>query len=953
MMIPQPEPSSDGPAAAPASADLSHGNPIKDLLLDAIELAPEEREAFLASIDEDDADLGRRLRDLVSAWANATAALHDHSGAGPLAGHIASAAAATTASSRAAASPAPGDRIGSFILGEKIGEGAFGIVHRARQEFPVRRDLALKLLKPGMDSHAVIARFDAERQALARLAHPAIARIYDAGSTPDGRPFFAMDYVDGRPINDYCDDRRLPIPRRLELFLQLCDAVQHAHQKGIIHRDLKPSNVLVTDADGRPQPRVIDFGIAKAIDEPLTDVSMITLARQIIGTPRYMPPEQAGLDPGAVDTRSDVYSLGVMLYELLCGAVPVTDEQFRSAGLTGLHTLLSQGRFPRPSQRLADSPNHLERAAAHRSTTPERLRRALAGDLDWIAMKAIDPDPARRYPSAFALGRDVERAFSNEPVEARPPSAVYLARKFINRHRAPVAAASFAVLALVAGLVLSLSAFRQAAIDRDLARDAGIQAAAGRDAALQAEAHAARERDAAIAAREEAEASLAEAQGVTDFVVRMITAAEPTAMGRDVRVADLLDQAALELNAGFDGRPTTQARLHSVLAQVYRALGDWRSAETQMRLALAIREDIGESDTAAALSAMANLASMAYEKGDVEESIALSGDVLKRLRETLGPEDPFTIGAMGNHALMLASVGRLQEAFELEREVLDLNRTVHGPNHPRTIGATHNLGNSYARLGDLENAERLFQDALQRGRSALGDGAPETLIALESLATFYHRRGRNEEARPLLEEVVDRRMKVLGPDHPQTMLAVYNFGANALQMQDFERALPPLIDVLEHAPDILPVHHPVHAAALVNLITVCDHLGWSALTPEQAQRLVASIQAAEPDRLSIAQLNVFAYALAVAEPEELRDYDAAVALAQRVVTTAESIEDPFLFGYLDTLATCLYAAGRRDEALAAAERALELVPESDDASRAAIRENLERIEGEPASAADL
>jgi len=349
----------------------------------------------------------------------------------------------------------PGSSIGRYKLHDLIGEGGFGSVFLARQEHPVRRDVALKVIKLGMDTKQVIARFEAERQALAMMDHPNIARVFDAGATDNGRPYFVMELVEGVPITHYCDDRKLSIRERLELFVQVCQAVQHAHTKGIIHRDLKPSNVLVASQDGMPVPKVIDFGIAKAVSSRLTEITLFTEYHQLIGTPAYMSPEQAEMSETDIDTRSDIYSLGVLLYELLTGSTPFNAEALRSKGYAEIQRVVREVEPPRPSTRLGTMGTTTDTIAASRGTDPRRLAQMLRGELDCIVLKALEKDRTRRYETAAALALDVQRYLNDEPVLARPPSRAYRFRKLVQRNRLAFGTAVALTLTLVGGLGLS------------------------------------------------------------------------------------------------------------------------------------------------------------------------------------------------------------------------------------------------------------------------------------------------------------------------------------------------------------------------------------------------------------------------------------------------------------------------------------------------------------------
>jgi len=417
----------------------------EEVFSQALALPAEERAAFLDRACAGEAALRRSIEELLQA----------HLGAGSFLGATLAFAPESEPGRRAPGEGA-GERIGRYILIQKLGEGGAGVVYEAEQEEPVHRRVALKLMKPGTDSHAAIARFEAERQALALMEHPNIARVFDAGTTAGGRLFFVMELVRGVRITDYCDQNRLPPAARLQLFVQVCHAVQHAHQKGIIHRDLKPSNILVTLHDGVPVPKVIDFGIAKATQGRLTDHTLFTAFEQFIGTPAYMSPEQAELSGLDIDTRSDIYSLGVLLYELLTGRPPFDPKSLLQAGLDEIRRVIREVDPPKPSTNLSTlaAADRLT-VARRRGTEPARLSLLLRGDLDWIVMKALEKNRARRYETPTALAADITRHLRDEPVVASPPGSFYRLTKFIRRHRLGCAAAAAVALALVAGTVVS------------------------------------------------------------------------------------------------------------------------------------------------------------------------------------------------------------------------------------------------------------------------------------------------------------------------------------------------------------------------------------------------------------------------------------------------------------------------------------------------------------------
>ncbi len=501
-----------------------------------------------------------------------------------------------------------GGRIGPYKLLQKLGDGGMGTVYMAEQELPVRRQVAIKIIKPGMDSELVIARFEAERQALALMDHQSIARVLDAGTTLTGRPFFVMELVHGVPITDYCDQSQLTPKARIALFVSVCQAIQHAHQKGIIHRDIKPSNILVTLYDGKPVPKVIDFGVAKAIDQRLTERTMFTQYGSVVGTPEYMSPEQAGYSALGVNTRSDIYSLGVMLYELLTGTTPLGHDKLIGTSHDEILRRIRDEEPTQPSTRVTSLKGLLPGISANRRTEPDRLPRLYRGELDWIVMKALEKDRTRRYESASGLARDLQRYLSGDTVEACPPSASYRLGKFARKHRVALAGlAAFAALLLRRVVLSTWQAIRATQAERRAvalahrATQAEQQAFLERDRAIEAERNRVAERDRAVAAEAQAKAeeesanrSAAEARSVLQFFDKYVLAAarpegQEGGLGRDVTLRQAVDSALPKIAGAFPGQPAVEASIRDELGITYHYLGESAAAIGQLERALELR----------------------------------------------------------------------------------------------------------------------------------------------------------------------------------------------------------------------------------------------------------------------------------------------------------------------------------------------------------------------------
>jgi tetratricopeptide (TPR) repeat protein len=633
--------------------------------------------------------------------------------------------------------------IDRYRLLQKIGEGGMGEVWLAEQSHPIRRRVALKVIKTGMDTKQVVARFESERQALALMDHPAIAGVLDAGSTPQGRPYFVMEYVPGVPITEYCDRNRLTTAERLELFLQVCAGVQHAHQKAIIHRDLKPSNVLVTLQDQRAVPKIIDFGVAKATaSQRLTERTMFTEIGVLIGTPGYMSPEQAGQTAQDIDTRTDVYALGVMLYELLAGATPFDEKTLRQAGLEEMLRRIREDEPVKPSARFSAAGEASTASARLRKSEPAALRKKLQGDLDWITMKALEKDRARRYGSPAELAADIERHLRSVPVVAGPPSVSYRAGKFIRRHRFGVAVAA-GVVVLLAALAVS-----QAVQARRVARE-----------------------------RDRANTEAATAKQTADFLAGLFHLSDPSeTKGATITAREILDKGADAIEKGQDNTPAVQARLLNTIASVYRNLGLLERAETIARRGLAVNQELFGPGAVPTLSSKVQVGMVLADRGRLADAEPLIREAYEGFHALLPKDAPERLQSAGSLGYVLEMRGNLKDAERYIGEALEGLRRTAGDDSQDTINAISDMGVLLRTQGRLKEAEGYYRESLDRMRRVLGEDHPDTLLGINNLGYLLRMQGRYSEAEPLLKEAVDRRRRVLGANHPATALSLNNLG---------------------------------------------------------------------------------------------------------------------------------------------------------------------------------
>ena len=720
---------------------------------------------------------------------------HDPTGSDPTLDTPSSAAAETVAGPLR---EAPGRRIGPYKLLQLIGEGGFGSVFMAEQEKPVVRKVALKIIKLGMDTRQVVARFEQERQALAMMDHPNIARVLDAGATETGRPFFVMELVKGDPIVEYCDKNNLSIQDRLELFAQVCNAVQHAHTKGIIHRDIKPSNILVSTQDGKPHTKVIDFGIAKATASKLTEKTLFTEHRQLIGTPEYMSPEQAegSLD---IDTRTDVYSLGVLLYELLTGTTPFSSKELRSAAYAEIQRIIREVEPPKPSTRLSNNTDTIASVAAQRRVKPRNLGLIVRGELDWIVMKALEKDRQRRYETANGLALDIRRYLAGEAVVAAPPSSSYRLRKFIRRNRVMVVAGSAVALSLVLGLA---GTAWQAKIAADK-RDEAIAASAG-------------EKKQRLAA----EAERIKAEKIAEFMSDTLQGVGPSvAKGRDITMLkEMMDAAAARIeNGDLKSVPDAELRLRDTVGRTYQELALYDAAARMFEPALTLARSIIPGDSAAAAKALYNLASLLKERGHLAEAEPLARESLAMRQRLFPGENPQIMNALSSLASILKARGDLSGAEQYHRESLEMARRLYPGDHVDIAGCLNNVASVVNARGDLAGAESLYRDALaMKKRLHLGDD-PTVADGLNNLASVLKRRDDLASAESLYRESLEMRKRIYAEDHPDVADSLNNLAALLYARDDLAGAEPLMREAMEMTRRLFPGDHQDVAENINNL----------------------------------------------------------------------------------------------------------------------------------------
>ena len=681
--------------------------------------------------------------------------------------------------------------IGPYTLIERIGEGGFGVVYCARQNHPIRREVALKIVKLGMDTRQVIARFESERQALALMDHPNIARIFDTGATPDGRPYFVMELARGSPITQYCDDQRLTIPQRMDLFIAVCHAIQHAHQKGIIHRDLKPSNILVVQVDGLPVPKVIDFGIAKAMAPTLGEQTARTELRHVLGTPEYMSPEQAGAGNGDIDTRSDIYSLGVLLYELLTGATPFDPQALRQASLEQVHRIIREDDPPRPSARLSAMGPLLAEVAERRGLDGQKLRRTVARELDWIVIKALEKDRRQRYETVGALAEDVRRYLVHEPLLAGPPDTLYRVRKFTRRHRKPLLAAGAVMLALLLGLAGTTFGLVRAKRDRD-----------------------------------RAEAALAQAEQISAFLTDMLRSANPDrAKGSQVLVREVIDRTSRSIEQGaLKEQPLVEAGIRMALGGAYDSLGLYPDSESHFRKALEIRRRLLGTQNRQTAGSMASLAWEVCNRADFEEAESLIRQALAIQQKILGDKHLESIGSLNRLGSILRAKGDTAAAGGVLRQVVELTRSV-APHGDSLASSLTSLGVLLMDKKDWDGAEPLLNEALALDRKLHGELYRNVARNLSNLAVIHKGRGDLKGAEEYWFQSLRIQRQILPADHPDTGWTLRLLGQVKYAQDELPAAEKYFRESLDTERKVFGAQHPIVASILEELSNVLQDAG--------------------------------------------------------------------------------------------------------------------------------
>ena len=764
-----------------------------------------------------------------------------------------------------------------YTLMKIIGEGGMGTVYLAEQVEPMKRQVALKVIKSGMDSKSVIARFDAERQALAMMDHPNIAKVYDGGTTNSGQPYFAMEFVQGFPITQFCDQEHLSVRDRLELFILVIEAVQHAHTKGIIHRDIKPANVMVSRVDGRYVPKVIDFGVAKAIEQKLTDQSVGSTAF-IVGTPAYMSPEQADPTTMDIDTRTDVYSLGVILYELLAGSPPHEPRSTTGGAVAELLRMVRDSDSPRPSSKLS-SAVALSTIAANRSIEPRKLTQMLRSELDWIVLKALDRNRSQRYETANSFARDIQRYLDGEMVEAQPPSASYRLKKMVVRYNRYVIAGILLFLALVSGIIgttLGLLEARKQELEARKQERIAVAETKEKELALQS---VVRERDYAESLAEFVSRDLL---ALTTLEGRLDFADMNSGLTKDSTLSDLLQHAVIKLDQRTDLEPQTEARLRWMLGRSF------------------------------------------YYQGEYQKSIDLYRRSYELYSKSIGPDQTLTLSSLDGLVEALQKNGKYELASPLAEDGLKRKTTLYGEEHLETLKSSSLLAQNLRGLGQPAKAVPLFERTLELRKRLLGSEAHDTLTNMYDLAMAYIDADQRDKARPLVEQTLKLQTTILGVDHPDTNTCMGLLARLHREAGQFNEAIPLQEREVEWTKAHYGEEHPKNIFAMAALAACYRDSGKTEQAIamfEQALAMVLKTFGEEhPNTANAMSSLAMAYRAADDHSRAFPYFEKALELRTKILGS----EHPYTLNSMLNVASCYKSMNRTEDSQAMNHRALEL-----------------------------
>jgi len=844
--------------------NLQQWQKIKGIVGSALERPTSERAAYLDRMCSQDKELRKEVESLLSAYQDAEQL---------------SEAPWKFEASKKDTEPKV---IGPYRLLTELGVGGMGQVWLAEQTEPVRRQVALKLIRAGMYDAATVQRFKAEGQSLAIMDHPAIAKVFDAGTTSAGQPYLVMEYIDGVAITAYCDTMKLNIRERQQLFIHVCEGVQHAHQKAVIHRDLKQSNILIVEVDGKPFPRIIDFGLAKATSPLIPGETLFTQVGAFLGTPGYVSPEQADPEIRDVDTRTDVYSLGAILYELLTGFLPFDTAEYKQQRPEEFLRKLREEDPLRPSTKISAERERATPKAQSRNTEAKQLITLLRGDLDWITMKALEKDRERRYASPSQFASDIANYLENQPVIARPVSTAYRVRKYVRRNRVGVAVFSGALVLLMAFAVMQAMELRRITRERD------------------------------------------RADRIAEFMTNMFKVSDPSqARGNTITAREILDKSSKEIDTELAKDPELQAQLMQVMGQVYGNLGLYGVAHGLLTRAVETRRDLFGLDNPQTLSSIEQLGWNLDKEGRYSEAENLQREALDAQRRVLGPKHPNTLEAMSNLAWSFKEESRYAEAERLQREVLELRSQALGWDHPDTVASMTELAASLSGQGHFAEAEKLEKEALEVQRRVLGPEHPQTLMSMNNLGTTLSQEGHYAEAEKLQRETLDLQRRILGLQHPDTYRSMINLADTLQQERRYAEAEIALREAIDVERRVLGPKHPLTLSAMNNLVNTLNKEGrWAEAEKVGRNTLQIRQRVLGPEhRSTLMSMENLAYSLMgeghLSDAEKLQRNT--IEIQRRVLGP----EHPDTGDAMYTLAVIEEHEGKRDEALKTLRDAIE------------------------------